>query len=210
MSRPLTAPPGRPIPLALALGLATAIPIASALVRLGQIPAGIVPEGSPHLAAAPLTLFVHAAAGSAFGLIGPAQLLRRRGGAGHRVAGRAFALAGVGLAVSTLALLAQVQSPATWPLVLARLAGALALLGALAMGIATIRRGDVRGHRAWMILSYAMGMAPGTLALVFFPIFVITGHPPQGPGADLVFVLWWALMLALTEVYLHRPVGARR
>jgi uncharacterized membrane protein len=196
----------RPIPLVLFLAFCTAIPVLTALVQVFQIPVGTYPEDSARLAIAPIAWFAHVLAGAALGITGPLQFalaLSQRFGALHRVSGRIFVLSGAVLGLSGLSLLAQVTSQST-PLVdIARGLFGLTLLTALAAGMAAIRDRDIRRHRAWMIRAYATGMGLGTVGLVFFPIYIITGQPPTGLAADMIFVATWVLTIAFAEVVLR-------
>jgi uncharacterized membrane protein len=203
MTSPLLHALARPIPLALLLGVATAIPVINAVVLSLQVPLSAVPADSLRLMVAPAALFMHALAGATFGLMGPLQFtraLRGRFDRLHRAAGRLFVVAGLGLGLSGLVLLARVDSVSTALLDSARgLAGA-ALLVALALGLRAIRSRDFIRHRAWMIRAYAIGMGSGAVALVFFPIYLITGAPPKGLSADLVVTGTWAFSILLAEV----------
>ena len=193
----------RPTPLVLALAVLTAIPVLNALVEVVQIPTGTYSEDSARLAVAPVAWFAHVLAGAAFGITGPLQFvraLRQRFGRFHRVTGRVFVLAGATLGLSGLSLLMQVPSVTTPVADIARGVFGLALLAALALAIAAIRDRDVLRHRAWMIRSYAVGMGLGVVGLVFFPIYLVTGQPPMGLGADVLFVLSWVLSIVGGEV----------
>lgn len=130
----------RPVPLVLALACGTGIPVVLATVRVVQIPLGALTEDDLRLAAVPVAFFLHALAGLLFGVLGPLQFARalhRRFGALHRLAGRVFVLVGAGLSLSGLALLLQVQSIATGLLDAARGIFGLALITALALGVAS-------------------------------------------------------------------------
>ena len=193
----------RPIPLALALAVATAIPILAAAVGAVQIPLGAVPPDSQRLLVAPVSFFLHALAGVLFGVTGPMQFvrsLRHRFGRLHRATGLVFVAAGMLLGASGLSLLAQVPAVATPPLEVMRALTGAALVGALALGLTARDRSD---HRAWMIRAYAIGMGSGTVALVFFPLVVLTGEPPRGLAADLIFVGWWLLNILLAELLIR-------
>jgi hypothetical protein len=196
----------QPAPLVLALVFFTFIPVLTALVLVFQIPFGTYPEDSARLAVAPIAWFAHVLAGAAFGITGPVQFvraLRHRFGALHRVSGRIFVLSGAILGLSGLSLLAQVQSQRT-PLVdIARGLFGLALLIALALAMAGIRNRDFLRHRAWAIRAYAIGMGLGAVSLVFFPIYIITGQPPNGLASDLLFVASWVLTIAFAEVVIR-------
>jgi uncharacterized membrane protein len=197
----------RPMPLVLFLAFGTAIPVLNALVQVVQIPTGTYPDDSARLAVAPIAWFTHVLAGAAFGITGPVQFvraLRHRFGVLHRVTGRIFVLSGAVLGLSGLSLLAQVTSVRTPVADIARGLFGLALLVALAMAMAAIWERDFVRHRAWMVRAYAIGMGLGTVALVFFPIYLVTGQPPMGLASDILFVTSWGLTIAFAEVVLRR------
>jgi len=197
----------RPAPLVLALAFCTFIPVLMAMVETVQIPTGTYAEDSAHLAVAPLSWFLHVLAGAAFGIAGPmnfALALRRRFGRLHRATGRIFVGAGVVLGLTAFSLLLSVEPQRTPVIDVARGVFGLALLVALAMAITAIRARDIPRHRAWVIRAYAIGMGAGTVALVFFPIFLVTGAPPIGLASDVIFVTWWALNIGFAEWVIHR------
>jgi uncharacterized membrane protein len=197
----------RPIPLVLTLAFCTCIPVMMAAARVVQIPLGALPEDSLRLASSPISFFLHSLAGVLFGVLGPLQFvraLRLRFGTLHRLTGRTFVLAGAGLALSGLTLLLQVQSITTLLLDAARGVFGLALIATLLLGVAAARAQDMLRHRAWMIRAYAIGMGQGTVALVMFPIYLITGEPPTGLGSDIVVVGMWLLNIALGEWVVRR------
>ena len=197
----------RPLPLAWLLALCSFIPIMTAATRVVQIPLGALPEDSLRLAVSLPAFFLHAAAGLLFGLLGPLQFvrsLRRRYGAAHRWAGRAFVLAGAVLALSGLALLLRVESIATGLLDAARGVFGVALALALLLGVASARARDMPRHRAWMIRAYAIGMGTGPVGLVLFPLYLITGEPPTGVLTDVVVVGTWLSSIALGEWVVRR------
>lgn len=197
----------RPVPLVLALAFFTAIPVLNALVQVVQIPSGTYPADSARLAVAPVAWFAHVLAGVAFGITGPVQFvraLRHRFGRVHRATGRVFVIAGATLGLSGLSLLAQVMSERTPLADIARGLFGLALLFALALAMVAVRDRDFRRHRAWMIRAYAVGMGLGTVGLVFFPIYIVTGQPPMGFAADILFVAAWVMTIVVGEVVVHR------
>ncbi len=197
----------RPIPLVLFLVFLTAIPVLNSLALVFQIPSGTYSKESAHLAVAPISLFAHALAGFAFGITGPVQFvraLRNRFGALHRVLGRIFVLSGAAIGLSGLSILAQVASQRT-PLVdIARGFFGLALLVALALAMAAIRKRDFLRHRAWAIRAYAIGMGLGTVALAFIAMYIVTGQPPIGLTSDILFVASWVLTIVFAEVVIRR------
>lgn len=197
----------RPIPLALVLALCTFIPVMMAAVRVVQIPMGALPEDSLRLTSAPVAFFLHSLTGVLFGVLGPLQFvraLRLRYGALHRLAGRVFVLSGAGLALSGLTLLLKVDSITTGLLDAARGVFGLALIAALVLGVVAARARDMPRHRKWMIRAYAVGMGTGIVALVMFPIYLITGEPVTGLAADIVVVGMWLLNIAMGEWVVRR------
>lgn len=201
----------RPLPLFLALAFCTVIPVIMAAVSVVQIPLGALPEDSLRLASVPVVFFFHALAGVLFGVLGPLQFvgaLRHQFGTLHRLSGRVFVLAGVGLALSGLALLLQVESIATGLLDAARGVFGLALIAVLVLGVAAARAHAMLRHRAWMIRAYAIGMGSGTVAPVMFPVYLISGEPPTGLTMDIAVVGTWLLTIAVGEWVargLHSP-----
>lgn len=196
----------RPAHLLLALTFFTCIPVLSALVQVFQIPSGTYPEDSSRLAVSPISWFFHVLAGVSFGVTGPAQFvqaLRNRFGLLHRMLGRIFVVSGVIIGLSGLALLSQVTSVRTPLADVARGVFGLALLGALGMSMTAIRDRDYLRHRAWAIRAYSIGMGLGSVALVFFPIYIITGHVPSGLVSDCLFAGSWVLTIAFAEVVIR-------
>ncbi|MBA4265185.1 MAG: hypothetical protein C0453_08900 [Comamonadaceae bacterium] len=192
----------QPVRLLSILVICTFIPVVMAAVHLVQIPFDALPEDSVRLTAVPLSHFFHALGGFLFGALGPLQffhVLRCRFGTFHRVAGRVFVLAGLALAVSGLSLLLQVESVATQLLDAARGVFSLALTAALILGVAAAWDRRLFQHRIWMIRAYAIGMGSGTVALVMFPIYLITGEPVMGLASDIVVVGVWLLNIAIGE-----------
>jgi uncharacterized membrane protein len=203
----------RPVPLVLALAFFTFIPVLTAVIDTVQIPTGTYAKDSAHLAVAPFSWFLHVLAGVAFGICGPMNFvlaLRHRFGRLHRVTGWIFFASALVLGLSALSLLFSVEPQRTLVVDIARGVFGLALLLAVAKAIAAIRRRDIPGHRAWVIRAYAIGMGLGTVALVFFPIYLVTGAPPTGLASDLLFAASWSLNIGFAEWVIHRMTPAVR
>ncbi len=197
----------RPSLLLGALLTLSAIPILVSMLRLVQIPTGVLPDEALRFGAVPATHFAHALGGAVFGILGPVQFsnaLRRRFGRAHRILGRVFVAAGIGLALSALRLLWVFPDVVTWPLTLVRLILALALGAALTIAVQAARAGRRTQHRAWMIRAYAIGMGAATQALVMLPIAIATGAALNGALADGVFIAAWVLNLCLGEWAIRR------
>ena len=192
----------RPMPLVLLLLFASAIPIVMAGFRVVQIPAGMLPDDSLRLGAAPVSMWLHSLAGILFGVLGPLQFARAlwsRFGALHRLSGRVFVLAGLMLALSGLSLLLRLDSATTPLLDIARAIFSVLLIGALVLGVRAAQARNIASHGAWMIRAYAIGVGGTTVAVVMFPIYLITGAPVTGLASDLVFVGWWLTMIWVAE-----------
>lgn len=192
----------QPVPLVLLLAFFTFVPVIMAAVSVVQIPLGVLPQDSQRLSVAPVAHFLHALAGVQFGVLGPLQfvfVLRQRFGALHRLAGRIFVLSGIGLGLSGLALLLQVENISTGLLDAARGVFGLALMVVLVLGVAAARAHNMFRHRTWMIRAYAVGMGTGPVALVMFPIYLITGEPIGGLVSDIVVVGMWLVSIAMGE-----------
>ena len=63
-----------------------------------------------------------------------------------------------------------------------------------------------------MIRAYVIGMGQGTVGLVMFPIYLISGEPPRGLATDIVVVGMWLLNIAVGQwvvrrLALPRPSG---
>jgi len=196
----------RPIPLVMLLAFLTAIPVLNSLVLVFQIPSRTYSSDSARLAVAPISWFAHVLAGVAFGITGPVQFvraLRNRFDVLHRVFGWIFVLSGATIGLSGLSILAQVTSLRTPLADIARGLFGLALLIALAQAMAAIGDRDFLRHRAWAIRAYAVGMGLGTVGLVFFPIYIVTGQAPIGLASDILFVASWVLNIVFAEVVIR-------
>ncbi len=202
------------MPLVLSLAVASFIPVMVAAVRVIQIPAGGLPDDSLRLAVAPVAHWLHSGSAILFGVLGPLQFaraLRSRFGVVHRISGRVFVLAGLVMGASGLALLWRVESIDTPLLDYGRAGLGAALIAVLLLGLRAARAGRREAHRSGMIRAYAIGMGGATVALVMFPIYLVTGAPVTGLASDLVFLGWWLCMIGLGEAvigFLRRKEGA--
>jgi len=87
-----------------------------------------------------------------------------------------------------------------------RLVFGSAMATCLVLGVTTIRRGDVAGHRAWMIRAYAIGLAAGTQAFTGGVGGALFGTSAlQG---DLAKAAAWAINLAVAEWAIRRHNGS--
>lgn len=202
--------PARPMVVPLALFLATLLPIVLALVQVVQIPLGALPEDSQRLTATPLLHFMHVLGGATFAILGPVQFGRAllpRFGRLHRILGRIFVATGAMISLSSLGLLS--HFPDTYSVAISggRLVFGIGLGIALFMAMRAIFARDIVRHRNWMIRAYAIGIGATAVTMVFFPIYLITGEPPQGLVADIAFLGAWTACVVFAEILVRR-IGA--
>jgi hypothetical protein len=169
----------------------SAIPVLAGTLRLVQLLGG--PELMPaddRFAGFPLPLVAHIVAASTYAVVGAFQLVPRfrRNHPGWMT-------------------LFYAPKPGTGSLLyVLRLAFGSAMAACLVLGVTTVRRGDVAGHRAWMIRAYAIGLAAGTQAFTggfggaLFGTGVVAG--------DLAKAAAWAINLAVAEWVIRRGNGS--
>src|SRR5262249_9257057 len=140
--------------------------------------------------ASPLPVVVHIVGACVYALLDAFQFapgFRRRRPGWHRAAGRLVVLCGLLVGLSGLWM--TLFYP--WPdgdgalLYIFRLLFGSTMVVSIALGYTTIRRGDVRRHRAWMMRSYALGLGAGTQALTLLAGEVIAGPPNERSRALL-------------------------
>jgi uncharacterized membrane protein len=197
---------GRWVPLALVA--LVAVPAVAGSLRLAEL-AGAPPTlpAKPHVTASPVWLVAHIVAAVLFAVVGAFQFspgLRRRRRRWHRVAGRVVVAAG--LTVAATALVMTFLTPHTSAggvlLFVFRLAAGTGMAASLVLGVATVRRGDVCGHRAWMLRAYALGLGAGTqvftigIGEVVFGSSELTNALMQGAA--------WAINLTVAERAIRR------
>jgi uncharacterized membrane protein len=182
------------------------LPSSAGVLRLADLGgvAHLLPD-SPRMAALPVPVALHIVAAIAYAAVGAFQFVgrfRRRHPRWHRLAGRG--LVGLGLAVAGSAAwmaLAYDRQPGSGELAFVlRLVFAVAMAGSLVLGVAAIRRGNVAGHRAWMIRAYAIAVSAGTqvITLAVAPLF--------GSGTlnyDLGLAAGWFVNLVVAQLILH-------
>ena len=178
-----------------------------ALVTYSMWPLGsrVHPEMQAAFEANRLIVYTHIFASAVALLLGPFQFLkrfRRQRPDLHRWLGRVYLTVGIllgglaGLAMSTFAfggLLSQTGFAGL----------ALAWLFTGRQAFATIRRGDIAGHRRWMIRNFAVTLAGVTIRL-YLPIGTLIGVPFEQWYPPLAW-LCWVPNLSLVEWWLRRP-----
>ena len=196
-----------PVIVPLALFLATLLPILLAVVQVVQIPLDALPEDSQRLGATPSLHFMHVLGGATFAILGPIQFGRAllpKFGRLHRVLGRVFVATGAMISFSSLGLLW--HFPDTYSVAISggRLVFGIGLGVALFMSMQAISARDLVRHRNWMIRAYAIGIGATAVTMVFFPIYLLTGEPPQGLVADTAFLGAWMACVLFAEGLVRR------
>jgi len=148
-------------------------------------------------------IVAHVVGGMLALLLGPIQFvpaIRRRWPRIHRWIGRGYL---GGIALGGVAGLWMAQLAYGGPVAQLGFTGlALAWLTASATALLRIRAGDVAGHRAWMIRSFALTFAAVTLRL-WLPLLAVVGVAFE-PGYAAVAWLSWVPNLLVAEWIVRR------
>jgi hypothetical protein len=182
------------------------VPAVAGAVRLGSLTGGEITPDNARFAAMPLPVTIHIVAATYFALVGAFQFvpsLRRRN-RWHRISGRLLFPAGMATALSGLWMtLAYPWANADGEAVyVARLVFGSAMAVSLVLGVVTVLRRDMAGHRAWMLRGYAIGMGAGTQVFTHLPWFILVGQPTEGPRA-VMMIGAWVINLAVAEWLIH-------
>jgi uncharacterized membrane protein len=190
--------------LVAALLVLSAIPLAAGAFRLTELAGGAeITPANARFFASPLPVVLHIVSASVYALLGVFQFatgFRRRRPRWHRAAGRL--LVACGLLVGLSALWMTLFYP--WPdgdgelLYGLRLLFGSAMVVSIVLGFAAIRRGNVIGHRAWMMRGYALGLGAGTQVLTLLAGELIAG-PPSELSRALLMGAGWVINLAVAE-----------
>ncbi|MDF0530472.1 DUF2306 domain-containing protein [Tsukamurella sp. 8F] len=150
-------------------------------------------------------LVAHIAAGSVAMVAGLIQLGRRWLARWHRIAGRAYAICMITVPVMAIMLAAVTPfGPAT---AASHVTFALTTAGCTIAGVVAIRRGNVAGHRRWMLRSAALCYSI-MLNRIIGPIvaIVLAGSPDEASIPPITSWLSWILPLLAVELWLElRP-----
>jgi uncharacterized membrane protein len=192
--------------------LLSAPPLAFGAFRLTQLATGasITPENARFFAS-PVPVVLHIVSAAVFAILGAFQFaagFRRHWPGWHRVAGRLVVAAGLlaGCSGLWLALFYPRAHNVGDLLTAFRLLFGSAMVASIVLGLVTIRRGDVRRHRAWMTRAYAIGLGAGTqmftglvASLIVSPQTELSRALQDGAG--------WAINLAVAEWIIRRRLA---
>ena len=187
---------GSAVWLVVGLLVLSIVPLAAGAFRLSQLAGGAaITPANARFFASPLPVVLHIVSAFVYAILGAFQFptgIRRRWPGWHRTAG--WLLVPAGLLVGLSGLWMTLFYP--WPagdgalLYVFRLLLGSAMVASIILGVTTIRRGDVRRHRAWMTRGYALGLGAGTQVLTLAGGEVIAGPPDELSRARLMGAAW--------------------
>ncbi len=194
--------------------LLVVIPLITGGLRLSELVGGpkIMPANAAFVAT-PLPVVVHIVAAAVFALLGRFQFAtgsRPRRPGWHRMAGRVLVVCGLLVGLSGLWMTLFFARPGgSHALLYAfRLVFGSAMVGSILLSYTAIRRGDVIGHRAWMMRAYAIGLGAGTQVLTGMAESLIVSQRSQLSTA-LAMGAAWVINLAVAEWAIRRQPAAR-
>jgi uncharacterized membrane protein len=194
--------------------LISALPVIFGAVRLNQLATGaeITPDNARFFAA-PAPVVVHSLSSIVYALVGAFQFVtgdRRRWLGWHRAAGWVLVVCGllVGLSGLWMTLFYAMPGGANDLLFAFRLAFGSGMVISIGLAMAAIRRRDIKGHRAWMLRAYAIGLGAATQVLTGIGESLLVPHPDALSKA-LSMGAGWLINLALAEWIIRRRPAAR-
>jgi Predicted membrane protein (DUF2306) len=194
-----------------ALILLVAIPLIVGAVRITQLVGGAeITAENARFFASPVPVVVHIVDASVFAIFGAFQFvngLRRRKPGWHRAAGRVVVGCGLFVGFSGLWMtLFYPRAAGSGDLLYAlRLLFGSGMIASIILGFVAIRRGDVKGHSAWMMRGYAIGLGAGTQVLTQLVASLILGTPNEFSVA-LAMGAGWVINLAVAEWAIRKRI----
>lgn len=192
-----------------ALLLLSVIPLVAGAFRLIELASGadITPDNARFFFS-PLPIVLHILCSAVFAVLGTFQFApnsQRRWPSWHRTAGRYLVLSGllVGGTGLWMTLFYPMPANASNLLYILRLLFGSAMIASLLLGVTSIVRGSIGGHRAWMMRGYAIGLGAGTQVLTLAAGEIIDGPPGETERALLMGAAW-VINLAVAEWFIHR------
>lgn len=185
----------------------SAVPVLGGAFRVAQLSgAAAATPDSARFFAAPVPVLLHIAGATVYCVLGAFQFapgLRRS--PWHRRAGRVLVLCGLVAALSGLWMALFYPLPAHDDSLLTalRLVFGSAMAVAIALGLAAIRRRDVRAHRAWMIRGYAIAQGAGSQAVII-AAWVVAAGEPSGRARALLLGAGWVVNVVIAEWIIRR------
>jgi uncharacterized membrane protein len=167
--------------------LLSAVPLVAGAVRLTELGSGAaITSANARFFASPLPVILHIVGAVVYAILGAFQFatgLRQRRPGWHRRVGRLVIGSGLVVALSGLWMAHFYELPVLDGALLYafRLLFGSLMAAALVLGFAAIRRGNVGGHRAWMMRGYA-GVDPGGRGSDRWPAERTQPSAPDGCG----------------------------
>ncbi len=186
------------------------IPLLAGLLRLIQLSGGPIslPDSERVLTLPALPLILHIAGAMIFTIGGAFQFsvtLREKWPAWHIWAGRVVVFFGLVVALTAIWSNQFFPPSATDGQVIyvARIVVGIAMIFCFLLGFLNIRRQNIRAHRTWMMRGFALGIGPGTQAILAILWTISVGEMDASAKAFL-FPAGWLINLAVVECLLLR------
>jgi hypothetical protein len=194
-----------------ALILLSLFPIIAGAVRVTDLTGGQVTPDNARFFDSPIPVLIHIPAVTVYLILGAFQFVPslRRGKRGklswHKVAGRILAPAGLLAALSGLWMAVfYALPPHDGPLLLIlRLFFGSAMVAFIVLGFIAVKRGNYVRHSAWMSRAYAIGIAQGTIVVIYIPWILLIG-PVNELTRALQIGASWVISLAVAEYFIYR------
>lgn len=197
-----------------ALILLSAIPLIFGTLRLNELASSAeITPANARFFASPLPVVLHIVGAAVYAILGAFQFvsrLWRRGMGWHHIVGRLLVPCGllVGFSGIWMTLFYPRPDGASDLLFFLRLLFGSGMILSIILGYVTIRRRDIRQHRAWMMRAYAIGLGAGTQVLTGMIGEMIAG-PPNDLGNALLMGAGWVINLAVAEWIIRKRPAPR-
>ena len=186
----------------------TLVPVAAGVFRVAELAAGEANETNQRFFDMPVPVIVHVFGACIYCVLGAFQFMpsfRRRRPRWHRWSGRILVPAGLAAALSGLWMAVWYDLPAhdNAALMWIRLVFGSLMVAGLVLGLAAIRRRDIRTHQRWMARAYAVAQGAGTQAVILGPMVLFVDQPGGTLKATGMAVAW-VINLAVAEWLVRR------
>ena len=157
----------------------------------------------------PVTMLLHAAPGTAFLLLAPLQLvarIRQRWPSLHRASGYLLLVCAVLFVLTAIYIAVVDPFFGPWGSAAALFFGTL-FINAGVRAYAAIKRGDVAGHRRWMLRVLAVAYGIAVIRALSFPFFALFDFTFKELGPP-TFWIGWLMSIMLAEWWIRRSQPA--
>lgn len=186
----------------------TFVPVAAGVFRVAELATGEANETNQRFFDMPVPVVVHVLGACIYCVLGAFQFMpsfRRRRPRWHRWSGRVLVPAGLAAALSGLWMAVFYDLPAhdNTALMWIRLVVGSLMVAALVLGLAAVRRRDIRTHQRWMARAYAVAQGAGTQAVILGPMVLFVDQP-GGTLKATGMAAAWVINLAVAEWLVRR------